>query len=240
MSWPAVHWAFAQRAPSSAAKFLLIVLADNAVVDDWRSWPSIPYLVETTQQDRKTVMKNLRALESAALIVAVGKTGRTGQVTVWRLPVVTANARSKKPRNGTVTDRETVPDFPVNSTKSPAKESQKRDTEPEREPVKEPERPRASRVAPPAGSDRGHRLPADWSPSADDLAYCEQQRPDLDPRTVAESFRDHWHAESGQRASKRDWAAAWRTWVRRERASGTHSQRQPALPADDLFTGDQA
>lgn len=240
MSWPAVHWAFAQRAPSSAAKFLLIVLADNAAVDDWRSWPSIPYLVETTQQDRKTVMKNLRALEEAALIAPVGKAGRTGQVTVWRLPVVTAHALAKKPKNGTASDDETVPNFPRNSPKFPAKQYQKRDTEPEREPVKEPERPRASHVAPSAGSDRGHRLPADWSPSAADLAYCQQQRPDLDPRAVAESFRDHWHAESGQRASKRDWAAAWRTWVRRERGSSAQPQRQPALPADDLFTGNQA
>lgn len=237
MSWPAVHWAFAQRAPSSAAKFLLIVLADNAAVDDWRSWPSIPYLVETTQQDRKTVMKNLRALESAALITPVGKTGRTGQVTVWRLPVVTATTRPKRAKNGPVTGGETGPDFPANSTKFPGKEAQKRDTEPEREPVKEPERPRAPRVAPSAGSDRGHRLPVDWRPSDVDLAYCREHRPELDPLAVAESFRDHWHAESGQRAAKRDWSAAWRTWVRRERASCIHPQRQAALPADDLFTG---
>lgn len=236
MSWPAVAWAFGQRAPSSAAKFLLVVLADNAGAEHWRSFPSIAYLVETTQQDRKTVLKNLRALEEAALIFPDGKTGKTGQVTVWRLPVVLPAHLVNKPKKGTLRQAGTVPDFPAKSPKFPAKESQKWDTEPEREPGREPERGRAERSSP---SNRGSRLPEDWAPSSDDLAYCREHRPDLDPRSVAEDFRDYWTAKTGTGATKLDWSATWRTWVRKERSplGAAASARQPVLAADELFTG---
>lgn len=148
MSWPAVAWALGQKAPSSGAKFLLVVLADNAGAEHWRSFPSVAYLVDTTQQDRKTVLKNLRALEEAALIVPDGKTGRTGQVKVWRLPVVLPDWSPKNPKKGTVSQTETGPDFPAKSPNFPGKESQKRDTEPVIEPCREPEKSNsASHVA---------------------------------------------------------------------------------------------
>jgi len=127
MSWPAVAWAMAQRAPSSPCKFLLVTLADTASAGDWLAWPSVAYMSDTTQQDRKTVLCNLKRLEAVALIAAAGRTGKTGQVTVWRLPVV---VHGKSPKNGTLADTETVPNFLANSTVFPLKESQKRDTEP--------------------------------------------------------------------------------------------------------------
>lgn len=34
---------------------------------------------------------------------------------------------------------------------------------------------------------------------------------------VSEKFRDYWLAKSGQSATKRDWFAVWRNWVREER-----------------------
>jgi hypothetical protein len=126
-----------QKAPSSPAKFVLVTLADTASAGDWLAWPSVAYLSETTQQDRKTVLSNLKKLELASLIAEAGRTGRTGQVTVWRLPVVTPG---KSPKSGTLSTPPTVPDFLGNSTVFPLKESQKRDTEPVIEPVIEPEK----------------------------------------------------------------------------------------------------
>ncbi len=126
-----------QKAPSSPAKFVLVTLADTASAGDWLAWPSVAYLSETTQQDRKTVLSNLKKLELASLIAEAGRTGRTGQVTVWRLPVVTPG---KSPKNGTLSTPPTVPDFLGNSTVFPLKESQKRDTEPVIEPIIEPKK----------------------------------------------------------------------------------------------------
>lgn len=61
------------------------------------------------------------------------------------------------------------------------------------------------------------RLPADWTPSHADIAYCQKQRPDLVIERVAENFRDYWTAKAGAAARKVDWAATWRTWVRNEK-----------------------
>lgn len=65
---------------------------------------------------------------------------------------------------------------------------------------------------------RASRLPADWTPSDEDVAYCREKRPELEPKQVAENFRDYWQAKAGKDACKTDWAATWRTWVRNERS----------------------
>lgn len=63
---------------------------------------------------------------------------------------------------------------------------------------------------------RGARLPKDFVLPKDwgDWAVAEGIPPDL-VRVEAAKFTDHWHAASGQSASKRDWKAAWRNWIRR-------------------------
>jgi uncharacterized protein YdaU (DUF1376 family) len=65
---------------------------------------------------------------------------------------------------------------------------------------------------------RATRLPADWSPSQELADWARAERPDLDPRKTLERFRDFWTAKSGQGATKLDWGATFRNWVRSERA----------------------
>lgn len=78
----------------------------------------------------------------------------------------------------------------------------------------------ATKVATPKGS----RLPDDWQPTDEMIAYCKTKRPDLDYKEVAENFRDWWIAQPGQKGVKRDWSATWRTWVRGERRTGKVKQ----------------
>jgi len=66
---------------------------------------------------------------------------------------------------------------------------------------------------------RGQRLPDDWQPSNELLEWAKQQRPDLDTLTEIDNFCDYWHAESGARASKLDWNAAFRRWIRNTRST---------------------
>lgn len=68
-------------------------------------------------------------------------------------------------------------------------------------------------------SSNGQRLPADWQPSANDVRFCEQNRPDLEPEAVAHQFRDYWIAQPDATGKKTDWSATWRNWVRKERGS---------------------
>lgn len=67
---------------------------------------------------------------------------------------------------------------------------------------------------------KGSRLPTDWKPNTEEIAYCKQTRPDLDPTRVAEDFADYWHAIPGSKGVKLDWSATWRGWVRKQFASG--------------------
>jgi uncharacterized protein YdaU (DUF1376 family) len=75
---------------------------------------------------------------------------------------------------------------------------------------------------------RATRLPADWTPSPDAIAFCHSERPDLDAQDMASRFRDYWCAVAGEKGRKVDWDATWRNWVRNEKARqipaqvGTH------------------
>jgi uncharacterized protein YdaU (DUF1376 family) len=46
---------------------------------------------------------------------------------------------------------------------------------------------------------RGTRLPADWKPNAELVAWSKAERPDLDLRKVFEEFKDYWSSVSGRR-----------------------------------------
>lgn len=66
---------------------------------------------------------------------------------------------------------------------------------------------------------RGTRLPADWVLPDDLKAWALHEQPTWDKgyvQHVAANFRDYWIATPGNRGTKLDWAATWRTWVRKE------------------------
>jgi len=78
-------------------------------------------------------------------------------------------------------------------------------------------------------STRGSRLSTDFCLTEEWKDFCQQDRPDLNPSKVFESFKDYWIAKAGQQGIKLDWFATWRNWVR--------SQNQaPVNKADQVFT----
>ncbi len=79
---------------------------------------------------------------------------------------------------------------------------------------KEKERESATDAANAAPRSRAIAIPADF-PSEAELAWCEAERPDLSAGAVAVAFRDY-HLAHG--STMKSWPAAWRTWVRKERA----------------------
>ena len=110
-------------------------------------------------------------------------------------------------------------------------------------------------VLPPSGEGadkprRASRLPADWKPDLDDLAFAGTLGM-VNGRAEAEAerFRDFWTAKSGKDATKLDWSATWRNWVRRaaEQAptmpGSTGSvrplNRQLAIEAENRRVGDE-
>jgi len=87
---------------------------------------------------------------------------------------------------------------------------------------------------------RGSRLSADWVLPKEWADWAKQERPDLDLQSVGEQFRDYWSAKAGSGATKLDWQATWRNWVRNQKqvfkpvdivrtTVPSSSQRDPAL-----------
>lgn len=85
---------------------------------------------------------------------------------------------------------------------------------------------------------QGTRLPADWQPSADDLAFAARERPDIDAKAEADKFRDYWHGRAGKEARKADWPATWRNWIRKaDVPRGARAGPQPTQPAGKQVQG---
>jgi uncharacterized protein YdaU (DUF1376 family) len=75
---------------------------------------------------------------------------------------------------------------------------------------------------------RGCRIP-DGFPAEPEFAWCRGSRPELTPELVGSVFRDY-HLARG--STMKDWAAAWRTWVGKERAT-TQPRASPWQSAAD-------
>jgi hypothetical protein len=93
------------------------------------------------------------------------------------------------------------------------------DDDPETETETETEEEKEKEIEKREKVQRGTRLPADWQPSEEEIIYCKTNRPDLDWRNVAENFRDYWIAQPAGKATKIDWVATWRRWVRNEKSA---------------------
>jgi len=121
VSSEALSWAFKQNVKPSAAKFVLVAMAECAHYQTGKVFPSIKHLEEITGLNRKTIISSVQALEDLGFIKATGeRAGKTGQIKVYSLAVGTVpKPEQSQKRNSTV--------FSV-------KQSQKRDAEPSMEP----------------------------------------------------------------------------------------------------------
>jgi len=64
---------------------------------------------------------------------------------------------------------------------------------------------------------KGSRLSADFVLPQEWIAFCQQERQDLNPHKVFDGFKDYWVAKAGAAGTKLDWFATWRNWVRNQR-----------------------
>lgn len=197
----AAYWAARQAPPRPLDKLVLIAFADHADKMTTECFPSVAALCEWTGCDRKTVMKSVASLEAAGLLIDTGRRcGRTRQIKVYRLPIETV------PETASLSER--VPETgPLNSTVFPTKESQKRDTEPPKEPISQ-KTSSSSRKRAHAKAD----IPADFAPimtgkTAAVVAGWPPGRLEAEIEAMAD-----WHAKEGKLSA--DWQASWRTWVR--------------------------
>ena len=94
--------------------------------------------------------------------------------------------------------------------------------------------PHASRASPPRK--RGTRIPADFTVTPDMVAWAREHVPHVDGRHETAKFTDYWQAAAGRNATKLDWPATWRNWMRRageqQAPRGRHSRQ---TETDQIF-----
>lgn len=97
-------------------------------------------------------------------------------------------------------------------------------------PVPREPAPRAPRAQ---ARERATRLPDDFTVTAEMVTWARENAPDIDGRYETAKFVDYWRSKSGKDATKTDWIATWRNWIRKagERAGPTPTGR-PASTTD--------
>lgn len=82
---------------------------------------------------------------------------------------------------------------------------------------------------------KGTRLAKGWTLPEAWRTWALEARAELGAAGVdleSEKFRDHWHAATGAKATKADWPATWRNWIRNANAPRNVHQ----FPAKSAFT----
>ena len=80
---------------------------------------------------------------------------------------------------------------------------------------------------------RATRLPLDWEPSDDLIAFMRKERPDLNPSHTIMKFCNYWQAKSGKDATKLDWDKTFKNWVLQEK----EGKAKPSSAGLDPFAG---
>jgi DNA-binding MarR family transcriptional regulator len=234
MSAEARTWAKKQRTGSPAAKSVLVALADYAGSEHGECWPSQATLARETELSERAVRKYLKKLEDDGFI----KRKRRGTESGGRTSdLITLDMKDERHRRQDVPEgnrhdvpggyrhhvpggyRHHVPGAPAPRSGEPSLEP----SLPMSEDIGERARmPFALTPPGPPPETRACRLPPDWQPNASDLAFARGEG--LSQEEIsreADRFRDHWVAKSGKDATKRDWSATWRNWIRnRDRYGG--------------------
>lgn len=169
---------------------------------------------------RATVEMGVNAPSKGALRTRKWRAGRASQTVTNRHAVTPENPEAETSQ--TVTERHK----PSPSDGAHISTSSFLDT-----PIKESPKKEESLDAP--RSKRASRLPDDWQPNENNIAFALKLGIARDRiPTLAEKFRNHWHAKSKD-ATSPNWDARWRTWCMNDvewngkngqhRQSGGHS-----------------
>lgn len=80
---------------------------------------------------------------------------------------------------------------------------------------------------------RGTRLTPDFQPDQSTITLIRAERPDIDLDAETRKFVDYWTAKPGRDATKLDWNATWRNWMRnaRQQSPNANGQRTHKLRA---------
>jgi len=187
-------------------RLVLLALADHAG-EDGTCYPSIARLCQRTGLGERAVQTALKRLKSdGQLRVRMG--GGRGNSTLYMITInPAAETPFEKPRLKN----------PVFNDINPAADA--------RNPAADAPEPSVTIIEPSAEKRgaRASRLAADWFLPMEWGEWAISEGMDRDAvRVQADRFKDYWLAKAGKDATKLDWQATWRNWIRsaKERGNG--------------------
>lgn len=74
---------------------------------------------------------------------------------------------------------------------------------------------------------RGTRIPEPFMLTTDMKQWAADEVPTVDIESATRRFVDYWRSESGAKATKIDWTATWRNWLRRDADSRKPNRLTP-------------
>jgi hypothetical protein len=208
-----------------------VELAEHASPDRPTVWPSVPTLMEICGMTDRGVRQVLTNLEAKGVIACPARIkGGRGHTNHWRLLVIPTPKTLTE--GAGFTDPETLHDGSGFTTETlnenaakPCTKTHETLNDGSGEVVRSSKK-RSSKESGPRS--RATRLPADWMPDPQVVKQMSDECPHVDLKASHRKFADHWTAKAGRDATKLDWNATWRNWIREDaqRASrGTNGQR---------------
>jgi hypothetical protein len=86
---------------------------------------------------------------------------------------------------------------------------------------------------------RGTRIPEPFMLTNDMREWAHREVPTVDVDASTRKFVDHWRAKAGRDATKVDWIATWRNWLRRD-AENTTRRLTPTQRAQQTAAAGRA
>lgn len=176
-------------------KLVMLSLADQAN-DEGVCWPSLGNISRRTGMSERSVQRHLQELEAAGHLHRQERTGSSNIFVLHpRQSVTPDNLSPPSPCHPTP-----VTVSPINVTETSTSTS------------KSAKGSRWKRV---------QNFPSLWLTWAQE----ETQWSAITVHRVSDEFQDYWCAKAGAGATKADWQATWRMWIRREGKGNATSKR---------------
>lgn len=192
-----------QQAVRGTTKLVLLSLADRAD-ENSRAWPSCARVVADTGLDRKTVLKAIKEIIEAGLMIDTGD--RIGQgsrvfqlVGVAHREALEPIPKTGYPKNGTG-PKNGMPTYPKNGTSTYPKNGIQNLSG------------NQSRNLSGAKAKRATPIPEDFTPTDKMTEWAKTDCPSINPSRETQKFIDY-HAAKG--SVFKNHQAAWRNWMRR-------------------------
>lgn len=223
MGFEDVEWALSVKVKPTQ-KLVLIALAHFRNADTGKCFPSQKQLSEVTGLAVSAVKRSLDVLDQEKVISRM-KTKKGGYKSNDEYALNHEYEPRLEPAEGGASRRLSLQK--VEPPEGSDRSLQKVDS-------KNPTGSNQQGIQPGSRAQRGTRIPHPFIVTPDMRQWARQETPAVDVDAATRMFVDHWRSATGRNATKLDWPATWRNWLRRDAERRRPSTPTRQMPADRL------